>query len=274
MSAALEAKSQQPEAPVRWAIRDSLVITRRHLTHLAQLPAQLIGNLVFPVLLVLMFGFVFGSAMTIPGGGNYRAFLMPGMFVMAMVLAMAPIVLSVATDGTRGVTDRFRTLPMSRFAVVTGRSFADLATSLLDLLVLIVCGLAIGWRANGAWWQTLGALGLLLLLRYALAWVGIYLGLVLRSPELAGVALAGIYPLAMISNTFVVPAQMPAWLGFVAEWNPLSATVTALRELFGNPGIATGSSWASEHALGLAVAWPALLVAVFLPLAVARYRRA
>lgn len=82
------------------------------------------------------------------------------------------------------------------------------------------------------------------------------------------------YPLAMISNTFVAPAQMPAWLGFVTEWNPLSATVSALRELFGNPGIATGSSWASEHALGLAVAWPVLLIAVFLPLAVARYRRA
>ena len=117
-------------------------------------------------------------------------------------------------------------------------------------------GLLVGWRANGTVGQTLAAIGLLLLLRYALAWVGIYLGLALRSPDLASVALAPIYPLTMISNVFVLPAQMPAWLGVIAEWNPLSATVTATRELFGNPGITTSTSWAAENATLLAIAWP------------------
>lgn len=259
-------------SPARWALHDSLVVARRHLTHFRQQPSRLIGNLLFPIAMVLLFGYVFGSAMTLPDGGDYREFLMPGLFVMTMALGMAQTVISVTTDTAKGITDRFRTIPMSGAAVVAGRSLADLVASLLDLIVLLACGLLIGWRANGSVWQTLAAIGLLLLLRYALAWVGIYLGLRLRSPELAGVALAPIYPLTMISNVFVLPEQMPAWLGVIAEWNPLSATVTATRELFGNPGITTSTSWAAENATLLAIAWPVILIAVFLPLAARRYR--
>ncbi|AOS63210.1 ABC transporter permease [Actinoalloteichus hymeniacidonis] len=259
-------------SPARWALHDSLEVARRYLTHFRQQPSRLIGNLLFPIVMVLMFGYVFGSAIVLPDGGNYREFLMPGLFVMTMALGMAQTVISVTTDTAKGITDRFRTIPMSDAAVVAGRSLADLVASVLDLIVLLACGLLVGWRANGTGWQTIAAIGLLLLLRYALAWVGIYLGLTLRSPELAGVALAPIYPLTMISNTFVLPDQMPAWLGAIAEWNPLSATVTATRELFGNPGVTTPTSWAAENALSLAIAWPIVLIAVFLPLAALRYR--
>jgi len=261
-----------PASPSRWALHDSLIVARRYLTHFRQQPSRLVGNLLFPIVMVIMFGYVFGSAITLPDGGNYREFLMPGLFVMTMALGMAQTVISVTTDTAKGITDRFRTIPMSGAAVVTGRSLADLAASVLELIALLACGLLVGWRANGTVWQTLAAIGLLLLLRYALAWVGIYLGLALRSPDLASVALAPIYPLTMISNVFVLPAQMPAWLGVIAEWNPLSATVTATRELFGNPGITTSTSWAAENATLLAITWPVILIAVFLPLAARRYR--
>ncbi len=192
--------------------------------------------------MVLLFGYVFGSSIVLPDGGNYREFLMPGLFVMTMALGIAQTVISVTTDNAQGITDRFRMIPMSGSAVVARRSHADLATSSFDLLVLIACGLLVGWRANGTVWQTLAAIGLLLLLRYALTWVGIYLGLTLRSPELVGVARAPIYPLTMISNTSVLPEQMPAWLGAIAEWNPLSAAVSATGELFGNPGATAATS--------------------------------
>lgn len=259
-------------SPARWALHDSWVVARRYLTHFRQQPSRLVGNLLFPIVMVLLFGYVFGSAIALPDGGNYREFLMPGLFVMTMALGLAQTVISVTTDTAKGITDRFRTIPMSGAAVVTGRSLADLVASVLDLIVLLACGLMVGWRANGTVWQTIAAIGLLLLLRYALAWVGIYLGLTLRSPELAGVALAPIYPLTMISNTFVLPEQMPAWLGTIAEWNPLSATVTATRELFGNPGVTASTSWAVENAMILAIVWPIILIAVFLPLAARRYR--
>jgi ABC-type multidrug transport system permease subunit len=162
-------------------------------------------------------------------------------------------------------------MPMAQSAVVIGRSTADIVNSVLELAVLVACGLLVGWSADTGPLPTLAAFGLLLLLRFAMIWVGIYLGLIV-SPEAAGSTWALLFPLTMISNTFVSPSQMPAWLGTVAEWNPLSATVGAVRQLFGNtvPEL-VGGSWAAQNALLLAVAWPVLIVAVFLPLAVRRY---
>lgn len=257
----------------RWSARDSWNVSRRHLLHLVVQPSQLIGNIASPVVMVLLFGLVLGSAMSIPGGGNYREFLMPGLFTMTMALGIAQTVLSVATDTSKGITDRFRTLPVAGSSIVVGRSTADLVTSMLDLVVLALCGLAIGWRPHGTLWETLAAFGLLLLLRYALAWVGVYVGLALPTPELAGLALAALYPLAMISSIFLAPEQLPSVLGVIANWNPLSATANAARELFGNPGVTGAGSWPSEHALLLAVCWPVALTSLFAPLAARRYRR-
>lgn len=165
-------------------------------------------------------------------------------------------------------------MPISRASVLTGRSVADPANSVLDLVVLLGLGLLVGWSSGGGVAGTLAAVGLLLLLRFAMIWVGIYLGLVV-SQEAAGLAWAPLFPITMIANTFVAPDQMPGALGVIAEWNPISATVTATRSLFGNPvPELAGTSWAAEHALLLAVLWPVAIVAVFLPLAVRRYRRA
>ncbi|WP_104481228.1 ABC transporter permease [Actinokineospora auranticolor] len=258
-------------AGLRWTLTDAWTLTRRNLAHWSRNPAVLLTSLAFNVLIVLMFGFLFGGAMVVPGGGGYREFLMPGMFAMTMVFGISMTTTAVATDLERGVTDRFRSMPMAPAAALIGRAVADLLFAVVTLVTMMLLGLAIGWRATGSPGAALGAAGLILWLRFALVWVGIYLGLVLRGQEaVAGVQILE-FPLGFLSGAFVAPATMPAWLGAVAEWNPLSSTVQATRELFGNPGWG-GESWIAGHAPLMAVVWPLALVAVFLPLAVRQYR--
>nr|WP_221475508.1 ABC transporter permease [Sphaerisporangium rubeum] len=255
-----------------WALADAWTITVRDLTHWRRKPAQIVVALLFPVMVVLLFGYVFGGGMVVPGGGDYREFLMPGMFAMTMVFGIESTFTAVAGDIGKGVTDRFRSLPMSRSAVVTGRGAADMLNSVLGLAAMIVCGLAIGWRWHNGPWAALAAVGLLLLLRFALLWAGVYLGLAVGNPEAVMAVQILVWPLGFLSNTFAAPAGMPGWLAAVAEWNPMSATVSATRELFGNPGWG-GDSFAAQHAMALAIIWPVVLLAVFFPLSVRRYRR-
>jgi ABC-2 type transport system permease protein len=255
-----------------WALTDSWTIARRDFARWARQPGPVLAALLFPVLVVLMFGYLFGGAIQVPGGADYREFLMPGMFATAMLFGIETTMVAVSADAARGVTDRFRSMPMAPSAVVAGRSVSDMAHSTLGLALLVGCGLLVGWRAHGSLGASALAVGLLLLLRFALLWVGIWLGLVVRGPESVAAVQILVWPVAFLANTFVPPESMPAWLGAIAEWNPLSATVAATRELFGNPG-AGGDSWAATHALGLAIAWPVVILAVFLPLAVRRYQR-
>jgi ABC transporter DrrB family efflux protein len=256
---------------VQWALADGWTLTRRSLAHWARQPGAIAVTLLFPVLMVLMFGYLFGGAMAVPGG-DYFEFLMPGMFAMTMAFGVESTMIAVATDADRGVTDRFRSMPMSPSAVLVGRSAADLLNSALGLAVLLLCGLLVGWRVHGSAGAALGAVGLLLLLRFALLWLGIYLGLVVRGPEAVQAVQILIWPVAFLSNVFVAPATMPGWLGAIAAWNPLSATAAATRELFGNPGWGA-DTWPAVHAVALALAWPLLIVGIFAPLAVRRYRR-
>jgi ABC-2 type transport system permease protein len=272
MTADVPAIPRTPGARLRWAVADGWTLTRRALTHWARQPAQVVIGLLFPVMTVLMFGYLFGGQMRVPGGGGYREFLLPGMYALTMVFGLETTFASVSGDAAKGVTDRFRSLPMASSAVVTGRAAADLLNSALGLLVMIACGLAVGWRWHEGPERALLAVGLLLLLRFALLWVGIYLGLVAGSPELLVAVQILVWPVGFLSDIFAAPSTMPGWLGTLAEWNPLSATVSAVRELFGNPGHG-GGSWAARHASPLAVLWPLLITAVFLPLSVRRFRR-
>lgn len=257
---------------VSWTATDGWVLTRRALAHWARQPGQVLVTLLFPILIVLMFGYLFGGAMSVPGGGDYREFLLPGMFALTMVFGVETTFAAVTGDAARGVTDRFRSMPMARSAVVVGRGVADMLHSSAALAVLMLCGLAVGWQAHRGAGLLLAAAGLLLLLRFALVWVGVYLGLLVRNPQALAAVQILVWPLGFLSSAFVPPASMPGWLAFVAEWNPLSATAGAARELFGNPGFG-GESWAAQHAIVLAVGWPVLLSLVFLPLAVRRFRR-
>lgn len=252
---------------------DSWIMTRRYLTHVVRAPEEIIIYFTLPIMFVLVFGYVFGSGMAVPGGGNYREFLLPGVFVMTMLYGLGATATAVAFDVRKGVVDRFRSMAVARSALVVGRSLADLVRAGLELTTLVVCGLLVGWQWRNSATDALLAVGLILLLRFAITWVGIYLGLIVRNPDLVGVIVfPAAFPATAVSNVFVAPELMPGWLGTVAAWNPLSATTAAARELFGNPGLG-GDSWVAGHAVLMAAVWPLLLIAIFAPLAVRRYQR-
>src|SRR3979411_750104 len=220
-----------------WAITDAWVITRRDLAHWARQPGTGIANtLLFPIMIVLMFGYLLGGAMTVPGGGGYRDFLMPGMFAMTMVFGIGTTLAAVSADAARGGTARLRPIPMPPSAVIIGRAAADMLNSAAVLAVLAGCGLLVGWHPHRGAAHALGALGLLLLLRFAFLWIGVYLGLTFyRNPEAVTAVRTVEFPIGFLGNPFVAISTMPAWLGAIALWNPLSSTVSAARQLFGDP---------------------------------------
>jgi len=257
---------------LRWAARDGWLIARRDMDQWVREPQMIVWGLIYPIVFVLLFGYVFGSGIVVPGGGSYREFLMPGMFAQTMAFGIGETLAAVQADSQKGVMDRFRSMPMAPSAVVVGRCIANMLYSTASLALLVVVGLAIGWRWHGTPAETLTAFGLLLLLRLAFLWIGIYAGLKARSPEAANAVYGLLYPVTMLSNAFIAPELMPGWLGFLAELNPLSATITATRELFGNPGVGS-SGWLTENALLLAVLWPIVITAVTLPMAVRAYQR-
>jgi ABC-2 type transport system permease protein len=260
-----------PPARLRWALTDSWTMTERALAHWVRQPWLVGMGLAFPLLLLAMFLYIFGGGMTVPGGGDYRDFLVPGVFAVTMFFGLEATMTAVNADVARGVTERFRSMPMAPSAVVAGRSIADLLFSVIALLVLVGAGLMVGWEWHAGFGDALYAFALLLVLRFAFIWVGIYLGLLVKGQESIASVQVLVWPFAALSSVFTSPEHMPNWLGTIAEWNPLSATLNATRELFGNPG-SGGGSWVAEHAELMAVAWPLAIVAVFFPLSVRAYR--
>lgn len=257
----------------RWTFVDGWAVVRRNLLHLRHNPSEIIAMLVFPIVMIVIFGYIFGSAIPIPGGGNYREYLIPGMFAMSSAGAVAVTMQKVAADNGTGLMDRFRAMPMARSAVPFGQTGADLFTGALGLLVMILCGLATGWRIHHGLPDALAAFGLVLVFSYALNWVGVFCGAMIRSEEVAQRLGPLFLPITMISNTFVPTGGMPIWLRTIADWNPVSAVVAACRQLFGNPS-AAGSSWPLQHPIIATLSWSAVLLLVFVPLAVYRYRTA
>jgi len=252
---------------LRWALADTWTITLRALQHWFAQPFVLVVGLLFPILMLLMFGYLLRGGY----GSDYPSILMPAMLALTAVWGLEATMTAIVTDAQRGITDRFRSLPMAGSAVIAGRGVADMLNAFVGMLILMACGLAIGWRWEDGLANGLAALVLLLWLRFAMIWVGLYLGLVAGKQEVVAAVQILVWPLAFLSNAFSDPATMPSWLGAVAEWNPLSATVAATRELFGNPGWSS-DSWVAAHSIELAIVWPLLLTAVFFPLAVAKYR--
>lgn len=266
-------RTSPPASPhLGWALRDGWLVAQRDMLQWVREPQMILWGLIFPIVFVLLFAYVLGSGIIVPGGGNYREFLMPGIFAQTMAFGIGETLAAVQADAQKGVMDRFRSMPMAPSAVVVGRSLANLVYSSASLALMVVCGLAVGWRWRGTLTEAVAAIGLLLLLRFAFLWVGILLGLKAKSPEAANAMFGLLYPVTMLSNAFIDPSLMPGWLGTVAEWNPLSATITATRDLFGNPGEGTGG-FVTENALALAVAWPLLITAIVMPLAVRAYQR-
>lgn len=260
-----------------WAARDCWTIVLQEFTHLVRQPSTFAWQIGFPVVMVLMFVYVFGSAMDVTGQGageGYVDFAMPGMFAMTMALGFMDTAYAVTHNKEKGFMDRFRSMPMSSSAVVTGRGASDVIRAALDLAIIAGVALLIGWRSGGSLGATLLAFVLLLWLRMALIFVGIYLGLCIKNTETAGMLFAVAFPLGFISSVFTPPEMMPGWLGAIAAWNPVSSTATAIRELFQTQGMEylEPAFWIDGHALAGAIIWPAVIILIFLPLAVRQFK--
>ncbi|WP_066907532.1 ABC transporter permease [Millisia brevis] len=245
------------------------VLAGRTFGHWRAQPFALAIELLFPVLIMLMMAGMFGGAIA-GSAGDYIPFVVPGVLALSMLFGLESTMTAVNGDLREGITDRFRSLPISAGSVLFGRVLADLAGSVAVLITMSITGFLLGWR-----WEALApalvAYLLLLWLRLALLWVGIYLGLAASGAETVTAIQILVWPVGFLSTAFLDPATMPPWLGAIAQWNPLSSTATAVRDLFGNPTVA-GGTWAVDNADLLAVLWPAALLLVFVPLAVRRYR--
>jgi ABC transporter DrrB family efflux protein len=260
---------------LRWLISDVAVLTRRILARIVREPETLMDVTIQPILFVLMFAYVFGGAIPLPGGGSYHEYLVGGMLAMGLAMTAPGTAVALVTDMSSGLIDRFRSLPTARSAVLAGRTIADLFTQVIGAVVVAGVGLAIGWRIHSSVADAAAAFGLALLFGYAFTWVGACLGMVLRSPEAAQqMGFVLFLPLTFVSSAFVPTQGMPGWLQAVANWNPMSALAAASRELFGNPNPAASvQAWPMQHPELAVIGWSAVLLAVFAPLAVHLYRR-
>jgi ABC transporter DrrB family efflux protein len=256
-----------PDARVslRWAVTDALVLARRSLLRIPRSPELLVVNTIQPVMFVLLFVYVFGGAIRTPGF-EYVDFLLPGILVQSIAFAGSLTGVALAEDLTKGLIDRFRSLPIARSAVLAGRTIADIATNLFQAVVMLVVGYLVGFRFRTGVGEVLAGVGLLLFMGYAFSWISANVGLALRNVEAAQSAgFVWLFPLTFVSSAFVPTQSMPAGLAWFAERNPITIWVNALRSLFlGAP--ADGAVWQG-------VLWAVGLVAVFAPLAVWRYRR-
>lgn len=256
-------------ARLRRVAVDSATMTSRGLAHWMRSPALLAVNLLFPVMMLVMFAYFLGGGMAL-GKDDYKEFLVPGMLALTMAFGLEATMVGLTQDINKGVLDRFRSMPIAPSSVLVGRSAVDMLDSAVSLCVMLGAGLLIGWRWHGTLAEALAAVVLLLLLRFAMLWIGIYLGLVAGKPEMVQAVQILIWPIAFLSNVFSSPATMPSWMGVIAEWNPMSATASAIRGLFGNPSWSE-PSWTTDHAVALAIGWPLMLLAVFVPLAIHRF---
>ncbi|PDP87452.1 multidrug ABC transporter permease [Glycomyces fuscus] len=252
---------------------DTLVLTRRNFRHMVRDPFEPVIAITMPVMVVLLFGYVFGDVMAPPGTENYREFLVPAMLAMVMLYGVGGTASGVARDTARDVMSRFRSMPMSPAALLGARVLSDMARAFLEVALLLLVGSAMDWRAEEGFFGALAAVGVLLLFRLALVWLGVLMGLLLPTADSVSMVVYPLtFPLSMLSTSFVPSGAMPSWLAPVAEWNPLSAVVTATRDLFGNPSLPS-DAWPAENALLVAVALPAAVMLLVTPLAVRRFRR-
>jgi ABC-2 type transport system permease protein len=260
---------------LRWLVSDIAVLARRSLARIAREPETLMDVTIQPILFVLLFAYVFGGAIALPGGGSYHEYLIGGMLAMGLAATAPGTAVALVTDMSSGLIDRFRSLPTARSAVLAGRTTSDLVTQVIGTAVVAGVGLAIGWRIHSSLADAAVAFGLALLFGYAFTWLGACLGMVLRSPEAAQqMGFVLFLPLTFVSNAFVPTQAMPGWLQPIAEWNPMSAVAAASRHLFGNPNPAASvQAWPMQHPELAVIGWSVVLLMVFAPLAVHLYRR-
>ena len=263
----------QPGSAFSRFLSDGYVTTWRSIKKIVRVPDILVFTLIQPIMFVLLFTFVFGSSITVPGE-NYTSFLMAGIFAQTIVFGSTYSGSAMAQDLKDGIIDRFRTLPMNGSAVLIGRTVGDLVINVLSLVVMMLTGLIVGWRVESSALDFIAAVALLLVFSYAFSWVMAFLGLVVRSPEVINNAsFLILFPLTFISNAFVPSENLPGPLRAFAEWNPVSALVQAARELFGNApaGSAATDAWPLQHPVVYVLLFAVAMLVVFVPLSIRRF---
>lgn len=258
---------------LRQELADGLLIAQRNLRRIPRIPELAIFAILQSIMFVVLFAFVFGGAIPLPGGGSYREYLMPGIFAQTIVFAAATTAIGMREDLNKGILDRFRSLPMARSAVLSGRTLSDVVYNGGILAVLMASGFVVEWRVHTGIGDFLAGVGLLLLFAFAMSWIGVWLGLMVPTVEVAQqVSFTVLFPLTFLSNVFVPTATLPDLLRPVAEWNPVSALTAATRQLWGNPNPFAAEGFPAENPILLTLVWVAVLLAVFVPLAVRGYR--
>jgi ABC transporter DrrB family efflux protein len=257
-------------------LRETMVIARRGLLHMRRQPEQLADATIQPIMFVLLFAFVFGGAIAVPGGGSYREFLMGGIFAQTIFFGAFGVAIGLAYDRTNGAIDRFHSLPIARWTVLGGHAVASLVKSLLPIALMSLAGLVVGWRVHSGVLDALAGYALMVAFSFAVIWIGVVLGSVVQTPEgVQGVAFVAIFPITFVASTFVPTSTLPSPLRTFAEWNPVSALADALRHLFGNPGgvPAADAPWPLAHPVVYTLLWTVGIVVVCAPIATRLYQR-
>ncbi|MEU8897414.1 ABC transporter permease [Nocardia sp. NPDC048505] len=259
--------------PLR-VFRDSAIVAYRNLLTILRVPTLLVTATIQPLMFVFLFAYIFGASL---GGDQYREFLLAGIFTQTVAFNAAFTTVGLAGDLHKGIIDRMRTLPMSRMAVLMGRTLSDLVVNVLSLSVMVGCGYIVGWRIHGGIADAALAFAVILLFAFAMSWVGALTGLLSPTVEVAQSAgLIWLFPLSFISSAFISAETLPGPLRTIAAWNPITAVSAACRELFGNsapPTFIPATGWAADHAIGYAIACSLAILAIAAPLALLRYRK-
>ena len=285
----MTATTSRPSAPpqplpsrpsgVLRAFADGAVVAKRNVIKIKRVPDILVFTTLQPIMFILLFAYVFGSAIDVGPGGDaaYREFLIAGIFVQTVVFGATFTGAGLADDMQKGIIDRFRSLPMSRAAVLIGRTGSDVLYNVATVTVMALTGLVVGWRVRSSLLDAVAGFLLILLFAYAISWIMAFVGLLVPTPEVVNNAsFIVIFPLTFIANTFVPSEGLPGPLRTIAEWNPVSAVTQAARELFGNvlPNTPEPEAWSLQNPVLYTLLWVALILAVFVPLATAQYRKA
>jgi ABC-2 type transport system permease protein len=257
------------------AFSDGAVVAKRNLIKIKRVPELLIWTTMSPIMFVLLFAYVFGGEIQISGGVSYREFLIAGVFVQTVIFGSTFTGAGLAEDMTKGIIDRFRSLPMAQSAVLIGRTSSDIVYNSISIIVMTIAGLIVGWRIHTGPIDAIGGFALLLLFAYAASWIMAYVGLKVSSVEVVqNASFMFIFPMTFIANTFVEPQNLPVVLRTFAYWNPVSAVAQAIREAFGNEGAPPPDAWSLQHPVAYSLIWIAIILAIFVPLSTRAYKKA
>lgn len=257
------------------AFSDGTVVAKRNLIKIKRIPEVLIWTTMSPIMFVLLFAYVFGSSIAYEGV-NYREFLIAGIFAQTVIFGSTFTGAGLAEDMTKGIIDRFRSLPMARSAVLVGRTGSDIFYNVISIAVMSLTGLLVGWRIRTSILDAIVGFLVLLIFAYAISWIMAYVGLKVSSVEMVNNAsFMVIFPMTFIANTFVDAALLPEPLRTIAYWNPVSAVAQAARESFGNTGdLPEPTVWSLDNPVLYTLIWVAIILAIFVPLSVNQYQKA